>query len=186
MTDHEMHDLLVLAAKAGGIRYDQDASIPKDGRAWWGLWLVYDDEPGQGARRYWRPHTRDGDALRLAAKLYLWEPIRLAHRLLGSPGCPDIYAATRLAVVLAAADIGRAACDTVKGTDFTLKEGDEVISRNWSLTRLMIVDVNWALRAAAVSLGGKSTVVWSVDNLRKVSDADRAAQAACTGGASHG
>ncbi len=52
------------------------------------------------------PLIDDALALRLAAKLYLWEAVRLAHRLFGEPGCPDIYAATRLAIVRAAAAIG--------------------------------------------------------------------------------
>lgn len=63
-------DLLELAAKAAGIRYDKEASKPhpKSG-AFWGLWLVFDGEPPEHARRHWNPLTNDGDALRLAVNL---------------------------------------------------------------------------------------------------------------------
>lgn len=56
-------------------------------------------------RRHWNPLVDDGDALRLAAKLYLWEPIRLAHREVSAD--VEIYAATRRAIVRAAAAIGK-------------------------------------------------------------------------------
>jgi len=89
-------ELLKLAAKAIALPWI-------DGHESTGLRYVED-----GAPKIWNPLTDDGDALRLAAKLYLWKAIRLAHRLVGSPGCPDIYAATRRAIVRAAAEIGRA------------------------------------------------------------------------------
>lgn len=54
---------------------------------------------------WWNPIADDGDALRLAVKLYLWEPIRLAHRDV-TVGV-DIYAATRRAIVRSAAEIVR-------------------------------------------------------------------------------
>jgi len=65
MTDRE---LLELAAKAAGIKYDPEQSRPhpKSG-AFWGLWLVYDYEPGDHARRYWNPLTDDGDEARMEA-----------------------------------------------------------------------------------------------------------------------
>lgn len=69
-------------------------------------WSFFSDGPEM---RRWSPLEDDGDALRLAAKLYLWEAVRLAHRLVGEPGCPDIYAATRRAIVRAAAEIGKMA-----------------------------------------------------------------------------
>jgi hypothetical protein len=52
----------------------------------------------------WNPLTDDGDALRLAVLLNLWEAVRMAHRLLGAS--PDIYAATRRSITEAAAHIG--------------------------------------------------------------------------------
>jgi hypothetical protein len=100
-TDRE---LLEAAAKAAG--YDVQ---------WHDAWRCFvhvgpfntDNPPTlAGQRMVWAPLQNDGDALRLAAKLYLWEPIRFAHRLVGGPGCPDIYAATRRAIVEAAAAIG--------------------------------------------------------------------------------
>ena len=87
MTDRE---LLELAAKAAGI----------DG--WWGQpYLSFIKRSGGP----WNPLTDDGDALRLAAKLYLWEAVRLAHRDVSD--VVDIYAATRRAIVRAAAEIGK-------------------------------------------------------------------------------
>ncbi|SPA44655.1 hypothetical protein [Cupriavidus taiwanensis] len=84
-------ELLELAAKADGItEYPHFVSAGVDD------WV-----------REWNPLENDGDALRLAVKLYLWEAAQCAHRRLGSPGCPDMYAATRRAIVLAAAEIGR-------------------------------------------------------------------------------
>lgn len=89
MTDREM---LELAAKAAG------------------LWDEADPSKGllKPTGQYWNPLTDDGDALRLAAKLYLWEAVRIAHR--GVSADVDIYAATRRAIVRAAAEteIGKA------------------------------------------------------------------------------
>ena len=56
--------------------------------------------------KVWNPLTDDGDALRLAAKLNLWDALRRAHRILGSEGALDIYTATRRSIVLSAAEIG--------------------------------------------------------------------------------
>jgi hypothetical protein len=54
--------------------------------------------------------------------------------------------------------------------DYSLKQGDEVVSKGWDLTKLYIVDLNWALLAAAVKLGDKgSIVVWPIWSLKKVS-----------------
>jgi len=101
MTDHE---LLESAARAAWVKYDPEKSKPhhKSG-AFWGLWLELDGEPTEYQRRHWNPLTDDGDALRLAAKLYLWEALRLAHRDVSAD--VDIYAATRRAIVRAAAAI---------------------------------------------------------------------------------
>lgn len=119
MTDRE---LLELAAKAAGVRYDVDMSKPKDGRVWWGLWLQYDDEPGEYARRYWNPLTDDGDALRLAVKLHMNVSIHPNDGIFADawtektglsiecfqPTANYPCAAARRAIVRAAAEIGRA------------------------------------------------------------------------------
>lgn len=53
-------------------------------------------------------------------------------------------------------------------TDFNLKEGDVVERDDWTLTKLTVVDVNWALRAAALRLGASDNiVVWPVAGLRR-------------------
>lgn len=57
--------------------------------------------------RSWHPLTDDGDAFRIAVKLHLWEAIRMAHREVSET--VDIYAATRRAIVRAAAAIGETA-----------------------------------------------------------------------------
>lgn len=93
MTDKE---LLELAAKAAGI----SNFTMCDG-------VVFIET---GTRRgdsgyYWNPLTNDGDALRLAVKLELWEAVRDGYQHLDSDGDP--YAATRRAIVRAAAEIGK-------------------------------------------------------------------------------
>ena len=107
MTDRE---LLELAAKAAGIDYKHDNWDWKheDHCAFWS----YDDLCTCGAR--WYPLLDDGDALRLAVKLRLTvfeasvlTPDGDAFNVF--PGeAPDRYAATRRAIVRAAAEIGRA------------------------------------------------------------------------------
>lgn len=53
-------------------------------------------------------------------------------------------------------------------TDFSLKAGDIVEKDNWTLTKLIVVDVNWALRAAALRLGEEGNiVVWPVAGMRR-------------------
>ena len=95
MTDRE---LLELAAKAIGKSY-------VDGDSW---------DEGAG----WNPLTDDGDALRLAVKLGIGVHFNVYRKedcaIAGSDGsyqeqklCDDPYAATRRAIVRAAADIGR-------------------------------------------------------------------------------
>ncbi len=91
MTDRE---LLELAAKAAGmITTCSDTGC-------------YYDEPD----RMWNPITDDGDALRLAVKLEMFNNHHehpsmqgIAEALWG----PDPYAATRRAIVRAAAEIGK-------------------------------------------------------------------------------
>ena len=109
MTDME---LTVLAAKAAGIRFEagSEQAHPKSG-AWWGLWLVYDHEPAETARRYWNPLADDGDALRLAVRLDLTVMTGMARDGEGWASIDtgaEPNASTRRAIVLAAAQIGNA------------------------------------------------------------------------------
>ena len=63
----------------------------------------------------------------------------------------------------------RRAIRMVSRVDYGLKSGDKVESPGWSLTTLTVIDINWALLAAAVKLGPQgSIVVWPVWSLRKV------------------
>jgi hypothetical protein len=104
MTDRE---LLELAAKAAGIEFNNKRC--PTGALYCG--------PKHG---WWNPLTDDGDALRLAVKLaaklqmliecdgdgaVVFERITYAHAF--EPSSPDPYAATRRAIVRAAAEIGR-------------------------------------------------------------------------------
>ena len=109
MSDRE---LLEMAAKAAGVEYD-----PKQ-FSQFGLWLVIHGEPSEYQRRYWNPLKDDGDALRLAVKLDMMvDPVnRVVAGYLGNI-CVDVdydqqesdpYAATRRAIVRAAAEIGKA------------------------------------------------------------------------------
>lgn len=99
MTDRE---LLERATFAAGISasWDCDPDIVVRSE---GMFLNGERSPDNS--KYWNPLTDDGDALRLAVKLYLWEAVRLAHREVSDT--VDIYAATRRAIVRAAAEIGR-------------------------------------------------------------------------------
>lgn len=104
MTDREM---LELAAKA--------VDLPD--RVWmWGT-MVYRRD---GELAEWLPLTDDGDSLRLAVDLWMnveidggTHGITSVTKLGGNlifvehEACADKYAATRRAIVLAAADIGR-------------------------------------------------------------------------------
>lgn len=105
MTDRE---LLELAAKAAG------EITP----SWYGNANYFD-----GVLKRWNPLTDDGDALRLAVKLNLWfRPMSFlcpdAHvvdvhiggdgKLATERANGDSYAATRRAIVRAAAEIGKA------------------------------------------------------------------------------
>jgi hypothetical protein len=116
MTDKE---LLEKAAKAAGIEYDKNVKYD------FGLWLVIHEEPTEFTRRGWNPLTDDGDALRLAVKLGLdvcidtpYENDPHTHVIGFSDDNTsttvdaienhgDPYAATRRAIVRAAAEIGR-------------------------------------------------------------------------------
>lgn len=123
MTDRE---LLELAAKAAGIQYSVEDEEYYKNHAFFGLWLVYDGEPSEYAKRYWNPLTDDGDALRLLTKLPFCElyvseiGATVSWRRSDGSGhglkCDeyadehggDLQAATRRAIVRAAAEIGRA------------------------------------------------------------------------------
>lgn len=111
--------LLERAAQASGVRYDPEASRPHPvSGAFWGLWLTYDDEPSESARRYWNPLTDDGDNARLRRThriVVQWFPVDVAAmhwsvqgrgRSWAEPYGDDKAAAERLAVVRAAAEIG--------------------------------------------------------------------------------
>ena len=106
MNDRE---LLELAAKAAGISY----------KAWVKDWDGYEGLGIDGDARnltIWNPLTDDGDALRLAVKigmeLDIYEPRIAVRTNIGSKVLEefkdDPYAATRRAIVRAAAEIGRA------------------------------------------------------------------------------
>jgi hypothetical protein len=61
-----------------------------------------------GDKYVWNPLSDDGDALRLAVRLrLLWDEMELFD-LHFDPESPDLYAATRRAIVCAAAEIGKA------------------------------------------------------------------------------
>ena len=105
MSDRE---LLELAAKAAGIA---DA-----------IWSdKFDSLLLSPGREFWNPLTDDGDALRLAVKLemdFVWDFDRIeiyygtekdyvVEYFYDLPTPTDRYAATRRAIVLAAAEIGR-------------------------------------------------------------------------------
>ena len=97
-------ELLELAAKAGGIPFDPIAIGPGGARLIRGnVW--------------WNPLTDDGDALRLAVKLRMTVKATEygaaaykddLYRLVALGEATSIEAATRRAIVRAAAEIGRA------------------------------------------------------------------------------
>jgi hypothetical protein len=115
MADND-RELLELAAKAAGISHPGgEHSIANDGRLW-----------DCNKMRWWNPLTDDGDALRLAVKLDMLidiDPFDATEpRVLVIAHAPeqraknfierrdgDPCAATRRAIVRAAADIGRSA-----------------------------------------------------------------------------
>ena len=108
MTDKE---LLELAAKAAGFGLPDKGDHDEIGRQYdyhLGLWTMWD----YGQWSWFRPHLDDGQALRLAVKLnlfntrpkgYEWPDAELFARHEDDP-----YAATRRAITRAAAEIGRA------------------------------------------------------------------------------
>ena len=103
-TDRE---LLELAAKAAAIEYDPSRSKPHPvSGAFWGLWLVIHGEPNEHTRRYWNPLADAGDALLLAVKLRIPVKTDICFK---DVSLEKQYAATRLAIVLAAAVIDQTA-----------------------------------------------------------------------------
>jgi hypothetical protein len=110
-TDRE---LLELAAKAAGIDVGPDDFTDPIGRKYTeglGLWV----RPSYG--NWWSPLTDDGDALRLAVKLAMDMDTNgsstfcradRAYKGAHEPHDGDSYAATRRAIVRAAAEIGKA------------------------------------------------------------------------------
>lgn len=100
-------ELLEFAAKAAGIKVPTQKDHPW---AWIDERGIHRDISygGDGTRMsHWNPLTDDGDALRVAVKLGLFSyeiiPEELSSAFLQS----DPYTATRLAIVRAAAEIGR-------------------------------------------------------------------------------
>jgi hypothetical protein len=102
MTDRE---LLGLAAKEAGITLDGWCSADDDGKAGFRDWTT---------GLIWNPLTDDGDAFRLAVKLRILidncevnYPINNTYYTLPFTYGMDAYAATRRAIVRAAAEIGK-------------------------------------------------------------------------------
>jgi len=96
MTDRE---LLELAAKAAGLTVHWH-----DSGHYGPTMEIMEDESGGPP---WNPLTDDGDALRLAVKLRLISPCPPPHIVTASLDLKDPYAATRRAIVRAAAEIGK-------------------------------------------------------------------------------
>jgi hypothetical protein len=113
---HNDKELLELAAKAAGVAYDAEASRQKPGiNVFWGLWLQYEGEVGEYTPRYWNPLNSDRDALRLAVALKIdvrhYDQYVVAWFDSGTVDLPygdDPLAATRRAIVCAAAELGKA------------------------------------------------------------------------------
>ena len=101
MTDKE---LIETAAKAAGLVIDK-SETNGGGRGNTGFDLLGNTVLDWHNHITWNPLTDDGDALRLAVKLFLWHPIKYGHRHVDSDH--DIYAATRRVITTAAAEIGR-------------------------------------------------------------------------------
>ena len=107
MTDREM---LELAAKAAGYTVNARMQAERDALGFGdaGLWI-------DSVSTCWSPRDDDGAALRLAVKLRMMvsvfgADVRVDHggKFFHEDGRPSIYAATRRAIVRAAAEIGRA------------------------------------------------------------------------------
>lgn len=103
MTDREM---LELAAKAAGLTGEcylltGDCSDPAEPGG-------FRYEHPDGGHDWWNPLMDDGDALRLAVKLNLLYAKAFARSVVEHlEGGDDIYLATRRAITIAAAEIGK-------------------------------------------------------------------------------
>jgi hypothetical protein len=109
-------ELLELAAKAAGHNWRKDIAEYRDDKGILGLWLINDD--GTPLHTGWNPLDNDGDALRLAVKLQMtvdvlpwgvtakkWNDVNTDHD--AERHNSDPFAATRRAIVRAAAEIGK-------------------------------------------------------------------------------
>lgn len=97
MTDRELFELAVKAAGLVNPRFVENTP--------WGTGVSHGD--GDGVYIVWNPLTDDGDALRLAVQLGLFESIDFHLRLCQAQSQDDPYEATRRAITRAAAEIGR-------------------------------------------------------------------------------
>lgn len=109
-------ELLELAAKAGGVNIDDwNGEYPV---VYVEHWSGYPNDMPDREVTYWNPLTDDGDALRLAVKLHMtidvlpwgatakkWDDVKTDIDAIRHDGDP--FAATRRAIVRAAAEIGR-------------------------------------------------------------------------------
>jgi hypothetical protein len=115
MTDRE---LLEKSAKAAGIEWvPSETEKGRECELKFGLWLRIEGEPNEFTPRRWNPLTDDGDALRLAHGLNVPVSIDISNGLttvsgwtfdIDEPHGNDPLAATRRAIVRAAAAIGEA------------------------------------------------------------------------------
>ena len=103
MTDRE---LLELAAKAAGVEHPGGDHCV-NGPALWDI----------ERKKWWRPLTDDADALRLAVKLNILWDVNIHYTRFLDLGINDNLAATRRAIVRAAAEIGAHALRTEKQND---------------------------------------------------------------------
>ncbi len=106
MNDRE---LLELAAKAAGIKY----SLRDAGQCWEQFGIPLPKTMSHEPTEYWNPLTDDGDAFRLAVKLRIqngprWAGIFAETEMYVVDDSEEVdpYAATRRAIVYAAANIG--------------------------------------------------------------------------------
>lgn len=93
-------ELLELAAKAVGMEYPNGKTYCET----LGVWGMLEKRP----YHWWNPLTDDGDALRLAVKTHQLQNNRWMRHLNLDDYKKDPYAATRRAIVRAAAAIGAA------------------------------------------------------------------------------
>ena len=102
MTDRE---LLEMAAKAAGLILMQVPNANQTDADWWS----YSNTSKPNTAKAWNPLIDDGDALRLAVKLGLFndEDFFAELKAIWMYSCTDYYAATRRAIVLAAAEMSK-------------------------------------------------------------------------------